>query len=84
MAYEKDKDKVLFEKTADCGMFNIIVAVYSYNEGEKKVQISRQRLQDKGEPQFAKLGRMSLGELDEVMPLVKEAMDFIKGEDKKV
>jgi len=78
MAFDKSKDKTLFEKTASCGMFNILVAVHSYDGGEMKLQISRQRPQEQGEPQFAKLGRMSLGEIEETLPLINEAIEFMK------
>ena len=80
MGFEKEKDKQLFEKVVNCGMFNIIVSVYQYNEGIPKLQLSRQKLQEGKDPMFQKLGRMSWGEIDEILPAITEAMVVMKSE----
>jgi predicted transcriptional regulator len=51
------------------------VAVYSYNSGPKKVQISRELIdQEPGRPSFAKLGRLTKEELQGILPLLQEAL----------
>lgn len=71
--YNEKKDECLWEKTVDCGMFNIVVGVYSYDGGAAKLQISRVKLDERGS-QYSKLGRMSFAEITVVLPVVQEAM----------
>ena len=74
MPYDKSLDAELFKKVQDFGDTRVTVAVYSYNGGEKKLQITREnKIQDE-EWQFTKLGRLSKVEIEGILPVIKEAM----------
>jgi hypothetical protein len=49
--------------------------VCQYNEGEKKLQISRENRNQDGEWKFAKLGRMFKDEAEAVIPLMQKALE---------
>lgn len=73
MGYEKDKDKNLFEKEIDLGgQYSIVIGVYQYEDGEPKLQMSRKQFSDSGH-RFIKLGRLSLDEVNHVLPVIEEA-----------
>ena len=75
MAFDKNLDKELFSETASFETTKIKVGVYSYNEGEKKIQISRENMNQDGEWSFAKLGRIFKDEAEAVLPLLKKALE---------
>lgn len=74
MAFDKNLDKNLFSETAQFETTRITVGVFSYNDGEKKMQISRENMSQDGEWSFAKLGRMFKDEAEAVMPLMQKAL----------
>ena len=74
MAFDKNLDKELFSETANFETTRIKVGVYSYNDGEKKMQISRENMNQDGEWSFAKLGRMFKDEAEAVIPLMQKAL----------
>ena len=74
MPYDRNLDECLFSKpweTEDC---RLVVSVWSYNKGLKKLQISRENRNAEGEYRFAKLGRMTRDEAEAVLPLMQEAL----------
>ena len=73
MAFDKSLDKELFSESADFERSVITVAVFSYNEGTPKLQLSRQNKNAEGELSFAKLGRMTSEEVSSVLPLIEKA-----------
>ncbi len=74
MPYDKSLDAELFKNIKDFEDTRISVAVYSYNGGEKKLQITREnKIQDE-EWQFTKLGRLSKTEIEGILPTIKEAI----------
>ncbi len=75
MPYDASLDSQLFTKSYEKDGQRIVVSVYSYNNGPKKLQISRESEDADGNPRFAKLGRMLKEELDGVLPLIQEAME---------
>ena len=77
MAFDKSLDKVLFSEVAEFETSKITVGVYSYNDGEKKLQLSRETRNMDGEFTFAKLGRMFKDEVEAVMPLMKKALEHM-------
>ena len=77
MAFDKSLDKVLFSEVAEFETSKITVGVYSYNDGEKKLQISRETRNMDGEFTFAKLGRMFKDEVEAVIPLMKKALEHM-------
>ena len=83
MAYDPVKDKQIFTKSweNEDEDVRITVSIYSYNDGDGKLQISREKANADGEYMFAKLGRMTQEEIENVLPLIQEAMKkFPKGE----
>jgi hypothetical protein len=74
MPYDSGLDKQLFTKAYETDAGKIIVSVYSYNGGAKKLQLSRETTDKEGKPTFAKLGRMTKEEVEGVLPVIQEAM----------
>ena len=77
MAFDKNLDKELFSETKEFETSRIKVGVYSYNDGEKKLQISRENMNQEGQWSFAKLGRMFKDEATAVVPLIKKALEHM-------
>ncbi len=76
MAYDKNLDVQLHAETKEFETTKITVGVYSYNDGEKKLQISREnRNMSTAEWGFAKLGRMTKDEVSAILPMVKKAIE---------
>jgi hypothetical protein len=74
MAFDKNLDQNLFSEAKEFETTRITVGIFSYNGGEKKLQISREnRLQSTGEWTFAKLGRMNKDELEAIIPMIEKA-----------
>jgi len=74
MAFDPNLDKQLFAETTSFETTRITVSVQQYNEGEKKLQISRENMNQSMEWSFAKLGRMFKDEAEAVGPLIKKAL----------
>ncbi|MCK5580224.1 MAG: hypothetical protein KAJ18_03020 [Candidatus Omnitrophica bacterium] len=75
MPYDKSLDQELFKEVKDFGETRITVGVFSYNGAEKKLQVSRENLGQTEEWRFAKLGRMTKGEAQEVIPVMMKAVE---------
>jgi len=58
------------KETKEFAETRITVGVFSYNEGQKKLQISRENMNANEEWRFAKLGRMTKDEVQEVVPII--------------
>lgn len=74
MAYDSSLDQQLFVKEVEGEKSKITISVYSYNNGPKKVQLSRTVKDEKGNFSFAKLGRLTKEELQSILPLLQEAL----------
>lgn len=74
MSFDKNLDKSLFSETVSFETTRITIGVFSYNDGEKKLQISREILSQSGEWSFAKLGRMFKDEAEKVIPVMQKAL----------
>mgnify|MGYP001607608252 CR=1 FL=1 len=72
--FDKSLDKEMFSKSVEFERSRITVAVFAYNNGTPKLQISRETKDSDGEYTFAKLGRMLKSEVEAVLPLMEEAM----------
>jgi len=72
--FDKSKDKEIFSEVIQFETSRIKVGVYSYNDGEKKMQISRENMNQDGEWSFAKLGRMFKDEAEAIVPLIEKAL----------
>ena len=74
--FDKSLDKELFSETVQFETTRITVAVFAYNEGKPKLQISRENLDpNTGEWKFSKLGRMFKEEVEAVIPLMEKAKE---------
>lgn len=74
MPYDASLDEKLFSKSWEGEGTRVTVSVYSYNKGTKKLQISRENYDGEGNPRFAKLGRLTQGELQAILPFLQEAL----------
>lgn len=74
MPYDAKLDECLFAKTYETDSDRLTVSIYSYNKGQKKLQISREAKNADGELKFAKLGRMNKEEAKAIIPLMQEAL----------
>ena len=77
MPYDAKLDEKLFSKFYEGENDRVIVSVYSYNKGAKKLQLARESLNAEGETRFAKLGRMTKAEVQGVLPIINEALSFL-------
>ena len=75
MPYDASLDKQLFNKSHEGEGSKITVSIYSYNNGAKKLQISRENQDAEGEWRFSKLGRMTKEEAEAVVPILQEAIN---------
>ena len=73
--FDKSLDKELFLEVIPFETTRITVGVFSYNDGEKKLQISRENMNQDGEWSFAKLGRMFKDEAEKVIPIMQKAIE---------
>ena len=77
MAFDPNLDKKLFSETKEFETTRITVSIQQYNEGEQKLQISRENRSQDGDWSFAKLGRMFKDEAEAVLPLMQKALKFM-------
>ena len=77
MPYNKDLDETLFSKAWEGENERLTVSVLSYNKGTKKIQIARENKGFQGDFKFAKLGRMNKEELEGILPMIEEALQFM-------
>ena len=71
--FDKSLDKELYSKSVEFGNTRLTVAVFAYNNGTPKLQISRENRSADGEWSFAKMGRLVKSELEDIMPFMEEA-----------
>ena len=74
MPYDSSLDEQLFSKVWENENGKVAVSIYSYNNGPKKLQISREIKDRNGNFTFAKLGRLAKEELEGILPLIEEAL----------
>lgn len=74
MPYDSSLDAKLFSKIWETEDVRLVVSVFSYNGGAKKLQISRENKDAEGEYRFSKLGRLTQEELKGILPLLQEAV----------
>ena len=76
MPYDQSLDVETFKAVKEFDDTRISVGVYSYNGGEKKLQITRENKNRVDESwRFTKLGRLSKHEAQEVIPVVMKAIE---------
>ena len=74
MPYDSSLDTQVFTRFWENDSGKIVVSVYSYNKGSKKIQIIREVKDRNGEYAFAKLGRLTKEETEGILPLIQEAL----------
>ncbi len=75
MPYEKSLDIETFKEVKEFGDTRISLGVFSYNGGTKKLQLSRENLDQNDEWRFAKLGRLTKDEAKEILPIMAKALE---------
>jgi len=75
MPYDKALDVESFKEIKEFENTKIAVGVYSYNGGDKKLQISRENKDRTEEWRFSKLGRMTKEEAQEIIPILMKAVE---------
>jgi hypothetical protein len=73
--FDKSLDKELFAESVDFEKTRVTVAVFSYNEGTPKLQVTRQNKNAEGEYSFTKLGRLTKEEVVAIVPMMEKAKD---------
>lgn len=74
MPYDSSLDVQVFSRFWENDSGKIVVSVYSYNNGPRKIQIVREVKDRNGEYAFAKLGRLTKDEAEGALPLIQEAL----------
>ncbi len=74
MPYDSSLDAQTFSRFWENDSGKIVVSVYSYNNGPKKIQIVREIKDKNGDYSFAKLGRLVKAEAEGILPLIQEAL----------
>ena len=75
MPYDQALDVSSFKEAKEFGETRITVGVFAYNEGTKKLQLSRENQNQNEEWRFAKLGRMTKEEAQEIVPIMTKAIE---------
>lgn len=74
MPYDSSLDAQVFTRFWENESGKVVVSVYSYNNGPKKIQIVREIKDKNGEYAFAKLGRLTKEEAEGILPVIAEAI----------
>ena len=75
MPYDKSLDVEIFKEIKDFDGTRVTVGVFSYNGGEKKMQVGRENQDAGGEWRFSKLGRMVKDEVVAIVPIMTKAVE---------
>lgn len=75
MSYDPNLDRKLFDTYWQKNDGRIRVAIYSYDNGVKRIQIHRERQSIDGEWRFSYLGRLTKEEVENLLPLLKAAVE---------
>ncbi len=73
MPYDSSLDNRLFSKSWENDTTKLTVSIYSYNNGPKKLQISRETKDSEGELRFGKMGLLNKEEFEAILPFLQEA-----------
>lgn len=74
MPYDAALDEELFKESKEFEGTRINVSVFSYNGGEKKLQLGRENISNENW-RFSKLGRMTKEEAEAVLPAIQKALE---------
>jgi len=73
MPYDQSLDQEIFKEIRTFEDTRVSIGVFSYNGGEKKMQLVRENQDSTGNWRFTKLGRLSKAELEQILPLIQQA-----------
>jgi len=74
--FDASLDKEVFGESVEFDNSRIKVSVMCYNDGENKLQISRERMNPTTEEWgWAKLGRLTKEEVEKVIPLMEKVKE---------
>jgi len=74
MPYNSSLDQKHFSKSFEKEDGRITVSLYSYRNGPKKLQLTREMKDREGNFSYVRLGRLSKEELQAILPLINEAL----------
>ena len=77
MPYDKSLDVEIFKETKEFEDTRVTVGVFSYNNNEKKLQITRENLDQNEGWRFTKLGRLTKTEIKEIVPILMKAVEHM-------
>jgi hypothetical protein len=75
MPYDQTLDIASFKETKEFTDTRVTIGVFSYNDGAKKLQLSRENRNQNEEWRFAKLGRLTKAEAQEIIPIMARAVE---------
>ena len=75
MPYDQSLDVETFKETKEFEKTRVTVGVFSYNNGAKKLQLSRENMDQNEQWRFAKLGRLTKEEAREIIPIMMKAVE---------
>lgn len=75
MPYDQSLDMETFKETKEFEKTRVTVGVFSYNNGAKKLQLSRENMDQSEAWRFAKLGRLTKEEAREIIPIMMKAAE---------
>ena len=75
MPYDQSLDVETFKETKEFEKTRVTVGVFSYNSGAKKLQLSRENMDQSEAWRFAKLGRLTKQEAQEIIPIMMKAVE---------
>ena len=75
MPYDQSLDVETFKETKEFEKTRVTVGVFSYNNGAKKLQLSRENMDQSEAWRFAKLGRLTKQEAQEIIPIMMKAAE---------
>lgn len=71
--FDASLDKEIYSESVEFDNSKIKVSIMAYNEGDKKLQIGRERMNPNTEEWgWAKLGRLTKEEVEKVIPLMEK------------
>lgn len=74
MPYDSNLDELVTSNSWEDEGTRITVSVYSYNNGPKKLQITRENKDANGNFRFTKLGRLAKSEIEAILPNIQTAI----------
>lgn len=75
MPYDKTMDVESFKEIKEFEDTRITIGVFAYGAGEKKLQLARENKNQSEEWRFAKVGRMTKQEAQEIIPVMMKAVE---------